>query len=152
MTLGHEGTARLSPDEFGHNLGGSQPNDEGSNGTTTARWTPAGHCGRVWLRLDGTQADDNGNVERDGERLEWAVTLTLQQAGTQVTGNGSLVGSNGSAALTVTGSFSAPNMSLTITSPGFESITYAGTVTGNTMTGTMNGSGFVNVAMTMTTQ
>ena len=33
-----------------------------------------------------------------------------------------------------------------------QGITYAGTVSGNTMTGTINGSGFVNVAVTMTRQ
>jgi len=59
-----------------------------------------------------------------------SVTLTLQQAGTQVTGNGTMVGPGGSAALTVTGSFTPPSMSLSLASAGFQGITYAGWVTG----------------------
>ena len=78
------------------------------------------------------------------------LTLTLQQAGTQVTGNGSLTGPGGSAALTVTGSYTAPSFSLTLDSPGYTPLNYAGTVNGKTMVGTLNGTGVTNVSVTLT--
>ena len=48
-----------------------------------------------------------------------------------------------SLALTVTRSFTA--FSLTLDSPSYEPINYAGTVTGKTMVGSLNGSGLSNL-------
>lgn len=78
------------------------------------------------------------------------MSLTLQQAGTQVTGYGSLTGPGGVAALTVTGSLTAPSFSLTIESAGYPWLNFAGTVNGKTMVGTLNGSGVTNVSVTLT--
>jgi hypothetical protein len=81
-----------------------------------------------------------------------SVTLTLQQSGTSLTGNGAWIGTTGTAALTVSGTFTAPSMSLTIGSPVYDPINFPGTISGRMMTGTMNGSGFVNTSVTLTRQ
>jgi hypothetical protein len=79
-----------------------------------------------------------------------SVTLSLTQSGESVSGNGSMSGPSGAAALGVTGTFSNPNFSLTVSSPGYEDFNFAGTLSGNSMTGVINGSGFNEVGMTMT--
>lgn len=78
------------------------------------------------------------------------MSLTLSQNGTAVSGNGSMSGSGGAAALTVTGSFASPNFSLTVSAQGYENFNYAGTLSGNSATGVLNGSGFNQAGMTLT--
>lgn len=77
-------------------------------------------------------------------------TLTLTETNNTVTGTGSVTGGSGSAALTVTGTFDNPAFSLTLASPGFQSINYAGEMEGDALDGLMNGSGFVNEPLSMT--
>jgi hypothetical protein len=80
------------------------------------------------------------------------VTLNLTQNGRDVTGNGTIVGGTESAALTVTGTSNLPTFSLTISASGFESMNFSGTLGTNQLAGTLNGSGFVNAAVTLTKQ
>ena len=51
-----------------------------------------------------------------------------------------------SLALTVTRSFTAPSFSLTLDSPSYEPVNYAGAVTRKTMVGSLNGSGFSDLS------
>lgn len=79
-----------------------------------------------------------------------SMNLSLSQSAGSVTGNGSMSSSGGAIALTTTGTFTNPNFSLTLKSPGYEDVNFSGTVSGNSMTGVMNGSGFNQVGMTLT--
>lgn len=92
----------------------------------------------------------NGTIT--GSAGSGTMSLTLTQSGTQVTGAGSLSAPLGSAAITASGTFSAPTLSLNLSATGFQSINFTGTVNGNSMTGTMNGSGFQNYGVTLTRQ
>jgi hypothetical protein len=78
-----------------------------------------------------------------------SINLSLSQSGTSVTGNGSMSSSGGAIALTTTGTFTNPNFSLTLRAQGYEDVNFSGTVSGNSMTGVMNGSGFNQVGMTL---
>jgi hypothetical protein len=61
------------------------------------------------------------------------------------------IGTGGSSIpLTVDGVFKAPAVSLTFSNPDYESVNYTGTVSSNTMTGVLDGSGFDSVAVTLT--
>jgi hypothetical protein len=79
-----------------------------------------------------------------------SVTLSLTQSGQSVTGNGSLSGAGGAAALVATGNFTNPSFSLTLSAQGYEDSNFAGTMSGNSLTGVINGSGFNQVGMTLT--
>ena len=79
----------------------------------------------------------------------FTVNLILAENSGSVTGTGTISGST-SIALTVTGTYSAPSVGLTFSSPGFENLNFSGTVSGKTMTGTLNGSGFTGNAVTLT--
>ena len=83
-----------------------------------------------------------------------AVTLnmTLIETAGAVTGNSTLVSSGGSLAETVTGTYSPPSVSLNFHSEGFSDSNLAGTVGETTLTGTLNGSGFNNIALTLQRQ
>jgi hypothetical protein len=75
------------------------------------------------------------------------VALSLTQSSQSVSGNGSMSGPSGAAALSVTGSFTNPNFSLTVSSPGDVNFNSAGTLSENSMTGVVSGSGFNHVGM-----
>jgi hypothetical protein len=79
----------------------------------------------------------------------FTLSLILAENSGAVTGTGTLSGGS-SIALTVTGTYSAPSVGLTFSSPGFENLNFSGTVSGKTMTGTLNGSGFAGNAITLT--
>lgn len=81
------------------------------------------------------------------------VNLILAQSGTSVTGNGTLVTSLESIALTATGTFVDPDLSLTISAQGFEQMNYTGRlVTDIQIDGTLNGSGFNNRVLNIVRQ
>lgn len=79
------------------------------------------------------------------------LSFTVTETAGSVTGSGTLVGST-SAALSVSGSYSEPNVSLTLSSPGFQPINLTGVVSSSSLTGTINGSGFLNSAVTLARQ
>jgi hypothetical protein len=107
---------------------------------------------RVRPGFDRAQAHDRRYVggHRPDVRLVRHVDAHAATGGDRCHRTGSLTAPGGSATLTVTASFTAPSMLLTINSPGYEPINYAGTVNGKTMVGTLNGSGFTNVSVTLT--
>jgi hypothetical protein len=81
-------------------------------------------------------------------------TLTFSATETDgtVTGNGTLSASAGSLPLTVSGTFAAPTASLVLHAEGFEDVNLTGTVSESELTGTLNGSGFQNTAITLQRQ
>jgi hypothetical protein len=80
------------------------------------------------------------------------LALTLNETGGTVTGTGTLTVPGDALSLTVTGNYAAPNVSLQMSAQGFEPMTLGGTVGDETIAGTLNGSGFVNIAVTLTRQ
>lgn len=79
-----------------------------------------------------------------------SLTLQLTQTDAAVSGTGAFSGPGGSAAMTATGSYIKPTVSMTLSSPGFEPINITGTLNGDALNGTANGSGFINSAVTLT--
>lgn len=96
------------------------------------------------------------------EPTDWS--MTLSQSGTTVNGTGTNQGLTDKTTkiFDVTGSFSTPNLNLTIqirptsADPVRPAISYVATISGNTITGTLNGGNiqhdgpFVNTALVLT--
>jgi hypothetical protein len=80
------------------------------------------------------------------------LALTLNEANGNITGTGALTVSGDALALTVTGNYAPPNVSLQLTSTGFEPMNLSGTLSQDEIRGTLNGSGFVNIAVTLERQ
>jgi hypothetical protein len=78
-----------------------------------------------------------------------SLTMTLQESGGQVTGNGNITGPSGSLAITVSGTYSEPNAALAIASSGFNDLSLTGVVGEEQFTGTFQGSGFTGTAVTL---
>jgi hypothetical protein len=57
-----------------------------------------------------------------------------------------------SLAVTASGTYSEPSLSLNLAATGFETVNLTATVGEETMTGMLNGSGFVNSAITLNRQ
>jgi hypothetical protein len=92
----------------------------------------------------------NGPINTDVGSGSLALTLT-ETDGT-VSGTGTLSVTGDALALTVTGTYAPPNVSLQMTSEGFEPLNLSGEVDEEEIDGTLNGSGFVNIAVTLTRQ
>ncbi len=75
--------------------------------------------------------------------------LTLTETSGTVSGNGTLTAATQAIAVSTTGTYSPPSISLSITAAGFNELNYSATVSDSTMTGTLNGSGFVATALTL---
>jgi hypothetical protein len=69
-----------------------------------------------------------------------------------VTGNGTFRFPGSANALTVTGTYLPPALSLTLQTPGFEDTNLSATVEKDRMRGTLNGSGFQNESVTLARQ
>lgn len=98
------------------------------------------------ISVTGTYAGSNQGV---------TVTLTLTESSGNVTGSGSIVEGQNTFPVTVSGSFNAPNLNLSLTSPQLQGpITLTGTVAdnGSSINGTMNGSGLNNFPITLNLQ
>ena len=80
------------------------------------------------------------------------LALTLNDASGNITGTGTLTFPGDAIALTVTGNYAPPDISLQMTSPGFEPMNLSGTLGDTQIQGVLNGSGFVNIAVTLTRQ
>jgi hypothetical protein len=85
-----------------------------------------------------------GTIE--GQQL----TLTLVQNGGAVSGTGTMSNTpSGTRALTATGTFTAPNLTLTLSSGTAAPMALQGAVSGNALTATLSGSGWTGEAITM---
>lgn len=80
------------------------------------------------------------------------MVLTLVETAGAVTGSGNVTAGTESLAITTTGTYAPPNLSLTLSAPGFNDMNLTGTVAETALTGTLNGSGFVNAAIALTRQ
>ena len=85
-----------------------------------------------------------------GTPVTW--NMTLIETNGAVTGNSTLVTSSGSIAETVSGTYSPPTVSLQFSSAGFEDSNLTGTVGQSTIQGTLVGSGFNSIPVTLTRQ
>ena len=81
-----------------------------------------------------------------------SLALTLTETDGTVTGTGTLTVPGDALALTVTGTYAPPNASLQMNTQGFEPMNLSGEVTDEEIDGTLNGSGFVSIAVTLTRQ
>lgn len=84
----------------------------------------------------------------------YSMSLSMSQAGTSVTGIVSLGGLGGSLDGTVTGTFTFPNVALTLSFDGLQDATYTGTMSQSSakIDGSLNGSGLTNVQISVTKQ
>lgn len=89
-----------------------------------------------------------GTITTDEGSGDLSLTLNEGDDGA-VTGTGNLVVPGDALALTVTGNYSPPTVSLTMSAEGFEPMNLTGTVSSSAITGTLNGSGFVNISLTL---
>ena len=81
-----------------------------------------------------------------------ALQMTLQEnASGTVSGNGNLSATS-AIAFTVAGTYVDPNVSLTLSAPGFADLSLSAIVGQTEMRGTLNGSGFVNTAIVLSRQ
>lgn len=83
--------------------------------------------------------------------------VLIEDATGKVTGNGYLTTAvsgtvNTTAAVTATGSFVAPHLSLNLASAGFTTMNLTGPIAGNTLTAVLNGSGFNSETMVFARQ
>lgn len=92
----------------------------------------------------------NGPINTSG--AAGTLALTLNESDGTVTGTGTLSTAGDALALTVTGNYAPPNVSLQLNASGFEPLNLSGSVTEDEIDGTLNGSGFVNVAVTLARQ
>jgi hypothetical protein len=91
----------------------------------------------------------HGTINDNGGNQIGTMSLTLTETSGSVSGTGNLSNAGTGIAVTATGTYSQPNLSLNLTAPGFSAVNLTATVGQRTMTGTLNGSGFVNSAITL---
>lgn len=77
--------------------------------------------------------------------------LLLDKTGT-VTGNGTFTSGTASFAVNVTGTFVSPTFSATVNAPGFVSMNFTAILSGQSLTGVLNGSGFSNQQLVLVRQ
>jgi hypothetical protein len=117
----------------------------------------------VALALTGCGSDeghepDNSEAEGTwagiitGDAQEGSLEWTLQDTDGGISGNGSLSTATASVALTIEGTFSPPNLTLTVSPQGVEDFSFFGTVGETSMKGRLNGAGFVNRTVTLDRQ
>lgn len=111
---------------------------------------------------DAVAPDGRPTGKWSGSVVNGAFTTTLnlllaEDATGRVTGNGALTTLNGtfptgSAAVSVAGTFVAPNLSVSIASQAFFTLNLAGRISGSSLTAVLNGSGFFNEAIVLSRQ
>jgi hypothetical protein len=80
------------------------------------------------------------------------LALVLDQERSVVSGTGTIGGSGQTLPLSADGTFVRPTLSVTLTAEGFTPMNLTGRLDDDTITGTLNGSGFVDVAVTLERQ
>lgn len=90
----------------------------------------------------GGTADVTGSWSGAGSG--WTLSLDLTQTGDSVSGSGTLTGV-GSFSLTVEGKMQGATLRASLAIPSYDPISYAGTVSGNEMTGSLRGDGFMDL-------
>jgi hypothetical protein len=88
-----------------------------------------------------------------GTLINAALTMTLSETGGVISGTGNIIfGGTQALPLTYTGTYTAPNITITATPAGFQPFTITAVVSLTSMVGKINGSGFVNESLTLTKQ
>ena len=87
-----------------------------------------------------------------GQRYNETVTMNLVDNHGIVSGVGTMGSGSSASAETLSGTFNPPNITLIIHDNTSADAVFTGTVMGSTMSGVLNGSGFVNDAITFTRQ
>lgn len=79
----------------------------------------------------------------------YSISLSMTQTGTSVSGIGAIGGIAGSAEGTLAGTFTFPDLKVTITIEGLDPVDYTATMSQASakMDGKLNGSGFMNLEM-----
>lgn len=90
-----------------------------------------------------------GNIQHNDGTALGTMTLTLSETNSAVTGSGNINAGTEAIALTVVGTYTQPNLSVTLSSQGFSDVNLTATVGETSMTGTMNGSGFTGSSVTL---
>jgi hypothetical protein len=73
------------------------------------------------------------------------LTMTINSVNGTVSGNGQFTQGSTSIAMSITGTYVPPSISLSMSATGFQTLNFSGAVESPTrMTGTLNGSGFSN--------
>lgn len=94
----------------------------------------------------------SGSMQHNDGSPLGTMTLTLSETGGTVTGTGNVNDGTTSYAFTITGTYAPPNLSLTLSSQAFNDMNLTSTVGETSLTGVINGSGFVNTPITLTRQ
>lgn len=79
-----------------------------------------------------------------------SLTMTLVEANGIVNGNGTYAAGSMSLSLTFSSAYTSPTVALTAAAQGYAPMSITGTLSGSRITGTVNGSGYVNTAVTLT--
>lgn len=104
---------------------------------------------RFELEAEGSWS---GPVHDNSSAAVGTLSLTLSETNGVVTGSGSLNSASNAIAVTASGTYTPPNLSLTMSAPGFSDLNLTATVGKTSMTGTLNGSGFINSSVTLNRQ
>ncbi len=89
--------------------------------------------------------------EWTGTQNGFGLSLNLTQVDSNVAGSTAIAGLGGTTSGTAAGTFIYPNLHLVMFVPGFENFTYDATMSASqaVLAGTLNGSGFNNVKITV---
>ena len=79
-----------------------------------------------------------------------SLSLTVQETSGTLAGSGSLSNATDAVAVTVAGTFTRPSVAIVLHADGFSDINIQGTVGETLLTGTANGSGYVNASVSLT--
>lgn len=102
-----------------------------------------GPSGASGAQLDGTWTGDSDLG---------TLNLTLNETDGDITGNGQLTAGNHSADLTLEGTVDGATVAMSVSSPQLTPFDISATVSGNTMTGTIDGAGPDPVPFSVTRQ
>jgi hypothetical protein len=94
----------------------------------------------------------SGQVHDNDGSVLGTLSMTLTETSGTVTGNGNISSPTLAEAINVNGTYTEPNLSVSLTSECCNPINLSATVGETTMTGTLNGSGFINATITLTRQ
>jgi hypothetical protein len=109
-------------------------------------------AGLIWTLAgctDSTGPNDPVSGRWRGGAPGVTLDLTIARDGTTIGGSGNFVFIDGSTAITISGHWVSPNISLVLSSPGFQDTHLGGTLAQGVIDGLLNGSGFSNVEMVL---
>jgi hypothetical protein len=114
----------------------------GGDGLSAPKASPQANMTGTW----------NGTLIDQGNTFQLNLIVANDTVTHQVTGTATFVASGGSVVANVSGIFTPPTASLILTSGATQPSQLSGTISGKAWVATLNGSGFVNDALTLTKQ